>query len=84
MDDVFIAITEYLKQTNVPKSLAIKFEAAVPAAIVDLGFTKQGEFWVITKADAEVALRARLGIPVPFDWNKHWEAERNRPLGPAS
>jgi hypothetical protein len=81
VDEVYIAITEYLAQSNVPKNLVIKFETLPPALIIDLGFTKQGEFWIISRADAEKALRERLGVPEPFDWEAHWENERNRPLG---
>ena len=81
MDDIYIAITEYLAQANVPKYLVLKFETIVPVGIIDIGFEKQGDFWVISKATAEKALRERLGVPEPFDWEAHWENERNRPLG---
>lgn len=82
MDEIYITITEYLSMTNIPKNLVVKFEQE-PAAenMVRLGFHKQAEFWVISKVDAEKALRQRLGIPEPFDWNAHWQNERKRPLG---
>lgn len=82
MDEVYIAITEYLKQKSIPKNLVLKFEQEPNAeAMTELGFRKENEFWIISRKDAEAALLKRLGIPKPFDWNEHWQQERKRPIG---
>jgi hypothetical protein len=75
MNGVRVALSNYLKQKRPQPSLVVGEPDATNKEMEELGFTKQGDFWVISRKDAAVALDKILGIPAPFDWDKHWEIE---------
>lgn len=78
MDKLTAILIQYLRSPNPPPNLVIMTEGM---SIDGLSrFEKRGKYLVISRAEAGLALREKLGLPV-IDWNRHWQQERQRPFG---
>jgi hypothetical protein len=71
MNGVIVTIKNYLSQKNPQPHLAISNPDLTSDEMMNLGFRPDGEYWVISKKDAQGALG--LG---GIDYNKHWRAEK--------
>lgn len=79
MDRVIEAIVDYLNQKNVPPYLVLKIEiSGLKSQLLQMGFEERDGYMVISKDDAFKAARQYYDFPEPFDWNKHWQQERQR------
>lgn len=69
----------YLTQDKPEPHLAIKIEGGIEAEALDwmgnVGFNQEGEFWVISRQNAQKSVTYGS-----IDWDTHWRGEKERTL----
>lgn len=71
MTGVETAVAKFLRQTKPQPSLVISDPDVSAEDMKEMGFSKQGDYWVISRADARKIFEVRT-----VDFDKHWKEER--------
>ena len=71
MSKVMVALGNYVNQSRPQPNFAISEPDLSQREMEKLGFKQDGDFWVISRADAMLLFSGSR-----FDFDQHWESER--------